>query len=95
MAADNPEEAMTFGELLAMIGEQQRRLTVLENAFSTLSFCLDDKANQLLIHSLKLEGQNQNRDEQLQKHFIRLAGELEKRSGVLPSSPDVLSSPEI
>ncbi|UDQ81801.1 hypothetical protein LJN55_08215 [Erwinia rhapontici] len=89
MAADNPDEAMTFGELLAMIGEQQHRLTVLENAFSTLSFCLDDKANQLLIHSLKLEGQNQNYDEQLQQHFIRLAGELEKRLGVLPIIPDV------
>ncbi|WP_455813210.1 hypothetical protein [Pseudomonas graminis] len=88
MAADNPDEAMTFGELLAMIGEQQRRLTVLENAFSTLSFCLDDRANQLLIHSLKLEGQNQNYDEQLQQHFIRLAGELEKRTGVLPTIPD-------
>lgn len=88
MAADNPDEAMTFGELLAMIGEQQRRLTVLENAFSTLSFCLDDRANQLLIHSLKLEGQNQNYDEQLQQHFIRLAGELEKRTGVLPIISD-------
>lgn len=91
MAADNPDEAMTFGELLVMIGEQQRRLTVLENAFSTLSFCLDDKANQLLIHSLKLEGQNQNHDEKLQQHFIRLAGELEKRTGVLPVNPDVTS----
>lgn len=95
MAADNPEEAMTFGELLAMIGEQQRRLTVLENAFSTLSFCLDDKANQLLIHSLNLEGQNQNYDEQLQKHFIRLAGELEKRTGGLSASADVASAPEV
>ena len=91
MAADNPEQAMTFGELLAMIAEQQRRLTVLENAFSTLSFCLDDKANQLLIHSLRLEGQNQNRDEQLQQHFIRLAQELEKRLG----SPSVQSDSQL
>lgn len=88
MAADNPEEAMTFGELLAMIADQQRRLTVLENAFTTLSFCLDDKANQLLIHSLRLEGQNQNRDEQLQQHFIRLALELEKRSGAASAQSD-------
>ncbi len=38
MTTDKPEEAMTFGELLALIGDQQRRLTVLENAFSSLIF---------------------------------------------------------
>lgn len=79
MTAEKPEEAMTFGELLALIGEQQRRLTVMENAFSYLAFCLDDKSNQLLIHSLRLEAQNQNHDEALQLHFARLAAELEKR----------------
>ncbi|AGO54700.1 hypothetical protein SOD_c17210 [Serratia plymuthica 4Rx13] len=51
------EETMTFGELLALIGDQKRRLNVLEVAFSYLAFGLDDKANQLLIHSLKLEAQ--------------------------------------
>ena len=79
MSADNPEQAMTFGELLTMIGDQQRRLNVLENAFSLLSFCLDDRSTQLLIHSLRLEGQNQQRDEQTQQHFVQLAGELERR----------------
>lgn len=88
MAHDNPEQAMTFGELLEVIGEQQRRLTVLENAFSWLTFCLDDKANQLLIHSLRLEGQNQNRDEQLQKHFISFADDIEKRLGLPSAQPD-------
>ncbi|SFM91541.1 hypothetical protein SAMN05216516_101290 [Izhakiella capsodis] len=57
MTTGNPEGNMTFGELLALIGSQQRRLTVLENAFAFLSFCLDEKANQLLIHSLRLESQ--------------------------------------
>ena len=28
MTTDKPEEAMTFGELLALIGDQKRRLTV-------------------------------------------------------------------
>jgi len=79
MAQDNPEDAMTFGELLEIINEQQRRLTVLENAFSLLPFCLDDRANQLLIQNLRLEGQNQNRDELLQKHFSHLADEMVKR----------------
>ncbi|MFD1803118.1 hypothetical protein ACFSFZ_13080 [Mixta tenebrionis] len=79
MTTENPEAAMTFGELLALIGEQQRRLIVLENAFSYLGFCLDDKSNQLLIHSLRLEAQNQNYDEAMQQHFARLADELEKR----------------
>ena len=79
MFQDKPEEAMTLGELLDIIREQQRRLTVLENAFSLLPFCLDDRANQLLIQNLRLEGQNQNRDEQLQKHFSHLADEMVKR----------------
>lgn len=91
MAHDHPDEAMTFGELLEVIGELQRRLTVLENAFSWLTFCLDDKANQLLIHSLRLEGQNQNRDDALQKHFTQLADEMEKRLGS-PTVPSDISS---
>lgn len=88
MTADKPEEAMTFGELLALISDQQRRLSVLENAFSYLSFCLDEKSNQLMIHSLRLEAQNQNRDETIQQHFTRLADELEKRNGILKVQPD-------
>ncbi|WP_410015762.1 hypothetical protein [Sodalis sp. C49] len=85
MIANKPEEAMTFGELLALIGEQQRRLNVLEIAFSYLSFSLDEKANQLLIHNLMLESQNQNRDAIMQKYFAQLAEELAKRIGpVIP-----------
>lgn len=75
---EKSEEAMTFGELLTVIADQKRRLNVLEVAFSYLAFGLDDKANQLLIHSLKLEAQNQNRDAETQQHFAQLAGELEK-----------------
>lgn len=74
---EKPEETMTFGELLALIADQKRRLNVVEVAFSYLAFGLDDKANQLLIHSLKLEAQNQNRDPETQKHFAHLAAELE------------------
>lgn len=87
MTTEKPEEAMTFGELLAFIAEQQRRLTVLENAFATMTFCLDDRANQLLVHNLTLEAQNQNHDEQLQQHFTRLAEEIQKRHGLLPVEP--------
>ncbi|WP_337021467.1 hypothetical protein [Pantoea anthophila] len=88
MTTDKPEEAMTFGELLALIGDQQCRLTVLENAFSSLIFCLDDRASQLLVHNLSLEAQNQNHDEQLQQHFARLAESLQKRvGGIVPDSP--------
>jgi monomeric isocitrate dehydrogenase len=88
MTTDKPEEAMTFGELLALIGDQKRRLTVLENAFSSLIFCLDDRASQLLVHNLSLEAQNQNHDEQLQQHFARLAETLQKRGGcVVPETP--------
>ncbi|PLR40387.1 hypothetical protein CYR32_01205 [Chimaeribacter coloradensis] len=79
MAAEKPEEAMTFGELLELIRDQQRRLSVLETAFSYLAFSHDDKSAQLMIHSLKLESQNQNRDEETQKHFAQLAEEWEKR----------------
>ena len=87
MTTEKPEEAMTFGELLAFIAEQQRRLTVLENAFASLTFCLDDRASQLLVHNLSLEAQNQNHDTQLQQHFTRLAEEIQKRAGPLPLEP--------
>ncbi|NLU17855.1 MAG: hypothetical protein GXW94_19190 [Serratia liquefaciens] len=83
------EEAMTFGELLALIADQKRRLSVLEVAFSYLTFGLDDKSNQLLIHSLKLESQNQNRDAETQKHFAHLATELEKRLYAAPPPSEV------
>ncbi|PIJ51992.1 hypothetical protein BL250_02810 [Erwinia sp. OLTSP20] len=89
MHTDNPEENMTFGELLALIADQQRRLTVLENAFAFLSFCLDEKACQLLIHSLRLESQNQNRDTTLQQHFSHLADALEKRNSFNPPPADI------
>ncbi|MGE9550463.1 hypothetical protein ACQPT2_04395 [Erwinia amylovora] len=88
MNAENPEEAMTFGELLTLIADQQRRLSVLESAFSSLSFCLDAKASLLLIQSLRLEAQNQDRDENMQQHFSALANELEKRHGVINISPE-------
>jgi len=84
MTTEKPEEAMTFGELLALIAEQQRRLTVLENAFASLTFCLDDRASQLLVHNLSLEAQNQNHDAQLQQHFTQLAEEIQRRNGQLP-----------
>ncbi|SMB31725.1 conserved hypothetical protein [Serratia proteamaculans] len=82
------EEAMTFGELLALIADQKRRLSVLEVAFSYLALGLDDKANQLLIHSLKLESQNQSRDAETQQHFAHLAAELGKRLKGIPLSPE-------
>ncbi|AGB82096.1 Uncharacterised protein [Serratia rubidaea] len=84
---EKSEEAMTFGELLTVIADQKRRLNVLEVAFSYLAFGLDDKANQLLIHSLKLEAQNQNRDAETQQHFAQLAGELEKHLQPPAASP--------
>ncbi len=87
MNANKPEDAMTFGELLALIGEQQHRLNVLEIAFSYLSFSLDEKANQLLIHNLMLEAQNQHRDAVMQKYFSQLAAELARQvSPTVPSS---------
>ena len=58
MNNDNPEHAMTFGELLELIHDQQRRINVLETAFSYLAFGLEGKSCQLLIHSLKLEVRN-------------------------------------
>lgn len=88
MNSENPEEVMTFGELLALIADQQRRLTVLESAFASLAFCLDEKAALLLIHSLRLEAQNLDRDENMQQHFSHLADALEKRHGVINIQPD-------
>ncbi|MEH2920860.1 hypothetical protein ACFFL1_09315 [Samsonia erythrinae] len=81
MTVEKPEEAMTFGELLALIGEQQRKLDALELAFSSLAFCLDEKSNQLMIHNLTLESQNENRDPVMKKYLARLAASLEKNAG--------------
>lgn len=85
MTPEKPKEAMPFGELLQLISEQQHRLSVLEIAFSSLSFSLDEKANQLSIHNLMLEAQNQNRDALMQKYFAPLAEELARR--VMPVTP--------
>ncbi|MCV9877730.1 hypothetical protein B4923_04640 [Brenneria roseae subsp. americana] len=82
MTVEKPEEAMTFGELLELIAEQQRKIDVLELAFSSLVFCLDEKSNQLMIHNLKLESQNENRDPVMKKHLARFAATLEKNAGL-------------
>ena len=78
MHAENPEEAMTFGELLTLIAGQQRRLSVLENAFSSLSLCLDTHTSQLLIQQLRLQALNQEYDDNIQQHYTELADALEK-----------------
>jgi len=80
MITDKPEEAMTFGELLALIGEQQRRLTVLESAFTSLTLSLDASAVQQLAQNLTLEAQNQQHDASLQQQFFRLAEKLRQRT---------------
>lgn len=81
MTVEKPEEVMTFGELLELIGEQQRKLDALELAFSSLAFCLDEKANKLMVHNLTLESQNENREPAMKKHLARLAATLEKNAG--------------
>ncbi|RRO08088.1 hypothetical protein [Pectobacterium aquaticum] len=81
MRVEKPEETMTFGKLLELIGEQQRKIDTLEFAFSFLAFCLDEKANRLMIHNLTLASQNENRDPAMKKYLARLAAALEKNSG--------------
>ncbi|BES85322.1 hypothetical protein PEC302107_20820 [Pectobacterium araliae] len=81
MTVEKPEEAMTFGELLELISEQQRKIDALELAFSSLAFCFDEKANKLMIHNLALESQNENRDPTVKKYLARLAAALEKNAG--------------
>jgi len=81
MNAENPEEAMTFGELLALIADQQRRLSVLEIAFSSLSLCLDESAALRLVDKLRLEATRPDHDENKQHYFTALADELAKRAG--------------
>ncbi|RAU34858.1 hypothetical protein DBY66_002950 [Pantoea sp. RIT413] len=83
MITDKPEEAMTFGELLALIAEQQRRLTVLETAFTSLTLSLDAPAVQLLAQNLTQEAQNQQHDASLQQQFFRLAKTLRQRTDPL------------
>ncbi|MEM6159725.1 hypothetical protein AAH446_04030 [Erwinia sp. P6884] len=78
MTPEKPEETMTFGELLTLIADQQHRLSVLENAFLSLSASADENASQRLINHLRQEAQKED-DENRQRHFSRLADELEKR----------------
>lgn len=87
MTTEKAEEVMTFGELLALISDQQRRITVMETAFSSLAWCLDERASQLLIHQLTLESTSQKHDAALQQQFALLVTELEKRHHPAPDAP--------
>lgn len=91
MNSDNPEHAMTFGELLELIHDQQRRINVLETAFSYLAFGLEKKSCQLLTHSLKLEANNQTYDEKTQQYFAKLAELFETRNSGLGEVPSTNS----
>ncbi len=82
MTVEKPEEAMTFGELLELIGEQQRRIDTLELAFSSLALALDEKSTKIVLHSLTLESQNENRDAVTKKHLALLAAAFEKNAGL-------------
>lgn len=87
MTTEKPEEAMTFGELLALISEQQRRLVALEHAFTTLTTSLSEEAQRVLVQQLHEAAQNQHHDALLRQQFSRLTQEIEKRAG-LPPVPD-------
>lgn len=82
MTVEKPEDAMTFGELLALISDQQHRIDTLELAFSALAFALDERAAKLMLHNLKLESQNENRDDKTKKHLAHLATAFEKNAGL-------------
>ncbi|MGL9734670.1 MAG: hypothetical protein ACR5LD_12090 [Symbiopectobacterium sp.] len=67
MTVEKSEQAMTFGELLALIenGDQQHKIDSLELAFFSLTFSLNERTvQQLLLHNLKLESHNEHRAEQ-------------------------------
>lgn len=82
MTVEKPEQAMTFGELLALIGDQQYKIDAMELAFSSLAFALDARTAQLLLHNLKLESHNENRAEQTKKHLALLIAVFEKKAGI-------------
>ena len=82
MTVEKPEQAMTFGELLALIGDQQHKIDALELAFSSLAFALDERTAQLLLHNLKLESHNEIRAEQTKKHLALLITVFEKNAGI-------------
>ncbi|WP_130834688.1 hypothetical protein [[Erwinia] mediterraneensis] len=81
MTTEKPEEAMTFGELLALISEQQRRLVALEHAFTGVTAALDSDAHQALLQQLQRAAQNQDHDALLRQQFSRLATVIEKQAG--------------
>lgn len=54
MNNSKPEEAMTFGELLTLIHQQQQRLQVLESSFSQLITLLSPGLQQQLVSYLSV-----------------------------------------
>lgn len=72
------EDAMTFGELLALIADQKRRLNVLEVAFSYLAFSTDDKSQPTADPQPEAGIAQPEPRRRNAKHFAHLAEELEK-----------------
>ncbi len=76
MNQSKPEEAMTFGELLTLIHQQQQRLQVLETSFTQLVTLLDPRLQQQLIGYLSAQSDATDHTPELQQQYAALASEI-------------------
>ncbi|ARU93618.1 hypothetical protein [Tatumella citrea] len=90
MNNSKPEEAMTFGELLTLIHQQQQRLQVLESSFSQLITLLSPGLQQQLVSYLSVQAGVLENEPDLQKQYADLASDIQNRT-----LPDSTVSPDI
>ncbi len=78
MNHSKPEEAMTFGELLTLIHQQQQRLQVLEISFSRLIASLSPELQQQMSTFLAVQATASDNDPGLQQQFAALASDIQR-----------------
>lgn len=84
MNQSKPEEAMTFGELLTLIHQQQQRLQVLEGSLSQLMTLLSPTLQQQMIHYLNDQAEALENPPELRQQYTELASDIQSRT--LPDS---------
>ena len=80
MNHSKPEEAMTFGELLTLIHQQQQRLQVLEGSLSQLMTLLSPTLHQQMIHYLTDQAEALENPPELRQQFTELASDIQSRT---------------
>ena len=80
MNHSKPEEAMTFGELLTLIHQQQQRLQVLEASFSQLVTLLSPGLQQQMLSFLAGQAGGLGNEPELCQQYADLASDIQRRT---------------